>query len=230
MGADELNEHMLALRQLHEQERLSRDCTIVLLHAYYAWLAKVKTGEYPGPANARVFVASLLGVSQFVGNETVRIWEQSMPSSPRNNGRLRCLGTTGNFSRKRTSVCRGHDMYRKVRELVRMRRKNHERVTAVQVLEFLINDKHTALSVQSSILAHRREYQNDFRTVQLYLQRKAFKTGRRKDSLGTNSKHEALCAQFLRLLLENRALPPSRRRREVYLDESYILHHYNLVG
>ena len=71
------------------------------------------------------------------------------------------------------------------------------------------------------------EYDSALRASQRYLKRSGFLRGRRTGGLKINIEHIAWRNQYLRTILENRALPPSLRLREVYTDESYIHHHHH---
>lgn len=115
-----------------------------------------------------------------------------------------------------------------IRDFVRQKRLNRERVTATEVLHFLHENNLISVKTHSSGDFDERDYANALRAVQRLLRRNGFQRGPKTGAVRINPNHVAARNRYLRILLENRALPPNLRLTEVYSDESYLHHHHRL--
>lgn len=72
-----------------------------------------------------------------------------------------------------------------------------------------------------------QDYHDAVRSVCHSLNKNIFKIGERSGSYQMKCEHIAMRNEYLRVLIENRNLPPNLGRREVYTDESYVHHHHH---
>lgn len=109
-----------------------------------------------------------------------------------------------------------------VRKFVRDRRRNRQRTVAKDVLEYLIDQGLLVVGEGS----HAKKVA--LRAVQRFLQRQGYRRGSRPGSMGIQEKASLVEARrkYVCALRANRLSGPDVRLREVYLDESYVNHHY----
>jgi transposase len=113
-----------------------------------------------------------------------------------------------------------------VREFVRKRRQKYQKVTAKEVTNLLLQKGLIQVEKDELGVYDSRQLASAGRAVRRFLVRHGYRRGRRKATLVPNPEHEHKRDVFLQTLIENRSKPPNERLREVYLDESYIHHHY----
>ena len=113
-----------------------------------------------------------------------------------------------------------------VREYVRKRRQAKQKVTSSQVTEHLL--LHNVIHVEKDAFGvyDSKGIAAAGRAVRRFLTRHGYQRGRRKGTYVPSPENLAKRDIYLRTLIENRSKPPQERLREVYLDESYIHHHY----
>jgi hypothetical protein len=117
----------------------------------------------------------------------------------------------------------------KVQDFVRGRQMNRERVTARQVLDFLVQQKHLVVPIDGEGRYQKVPFKAAYRNVQRWLADFAgYDRGKRKGNLIRSSQNVAKKHHYLRTFFANGAKPPGERLREVYTpDESYIHEHYH---
>ena len=174
----------------------------------------IKKGEMvKGKAQART--CKLLGCSTKTVVAVTSEWNEDETVSG--------AAGTGNKRRKKTRVPRTKDVLVSVRNFVRARRRTQTRVTALDVRSHLRGEKHLVYDEEN-----KTDCRNALRAVQRYLRHEGFQRGVRKGVMSYQEK-ESLAKKrwdYLSALAANRAKPSGERKREVYLDESYIHHHY----
>jgi transposase len=116
--------------------------------------------------------------------------------------------------------------YYKVRDFVRESRMNHMRITAAQVLEFLLKEGILSIHMVGNITDAKAQ-KAALRATQRYLIRKGFLRGKKTGQVTIKASHIAMRDAYLMTIKKNRAQPANERLREVYLDESYVHHHYH---
>ncbi|OQR85868.1 hypothetical protein ACHHYP_11247 [Achlya hypogyna] len=110
-----------------------------------------------------------------------------------------------------------------VKEFVRLRRITRTRTVAKDVMAFL--DEHGYIAVDRGC---DRSMNTWLRAVQRYLGRRGYKRGKKPGaSLRLSSKHAVACATYVQAI-SRRLAATTDKVVMVYLDESYIHHHYKL--
>jgi transposase len=113
-----------------------------------------------------------------------------------------------------------------VREFVRKRRMNRQRVTGRQVLDFLVEQRVLHVPTDPDGKYQKKALAAAYRSVNRWLEYMAYRRGPRKNMVPDETlalkRH-----QYLVEFMNNRGKPPDSRLREVYLDESYIHEHYH---
>lgn len=104
-----------------------------------------------------------------------------------------------------------------------------QRVTARQVLDFLIEKGILTVLEDEPGIMNNLSFQSALRCVQRYLNRRGFARGRKKGAISIRLQHIAWRNRHIRLLYKYRSMPFEERLQEVYLDESYIHQHYAQV-
>ncbi len=139
------------------------------------------------------------------------------------------LSEKGNHDKKHTRIVAGSQTYFKVRDFVRERHINYQRVTATQVYWFLVAEK--LIDANHELSASRNQVINHsaIRCVQRFLVHNGFKRGKRSAGNLQNS-HIIWRNRYLRVLMQNRTKPERERFREFYLDKSYIHQHFSRLG
>ena len=226
LSTDDIDHELTVLRSLRGQTRLSRDAAIIVLHVYYAWLKMVKNGEAPGPANTRRIIPLLTGVSRHAVELNDEHYESERATNSDVTNLIRTVSIPGNFNPKPSRVRHGNEMYCVIRDYIREKSCRKERVTAVQLLNYLVDENHISVKRTNQVV-DKKDNENALRALRAYLRRTGFRRGKSTDHIRVNSNHELLRARYLRVLMENRPQPPELRRREVCLDESYIHHDHN---
>ena len=229
LSTDYIDHELTVLRSLRGQTRLSRDAAIIVLHVYYAWLKMVKNGEAPGPANTRRIIPLLTGVSRHAVELNDEHYESERATNSDVTNLIRTVSIPGNFNPKPSRVRHGNEMYCVIRDYVQEKRCRKERLSAVQLLYYLVHENHISVK-QTNQVVDKKDSENALRALRAYQKRKGFRRGKRIDHIRVNSNRELLRAKYLRVLMENRSQPPELRQREVYLDKSCIHHHHNSFG
>lgn len=97
-------------------------------------------------------------------------------------------------------------MVHAVRDFARKKRANREQVTSKDVLKFLIAEGHVSINGQVFGRPSTREFASALRVVQRFLCRNGFQRGSKTGAVRFNQQHVAARNEYLRVLLENRAL------------------------
>ena len=137
------------------------------------------------------------------------------------------LGRAGNTKAKETRIPRTERLRIEVRNFVRTRRMSRSRVTARQVLEYFLEQKHLVVPLDAQGRFEKLHFQSAYRATQRWLSEfGGYKRGKRKN-LVPSEQQVAKRHHYLREFFGNRAKPPAERWREVYTDQSYIHEHYH---
>jgi len=101
------------------------------------------------------------------------------------------------------------------------------RVTGRQILEFCLEQKIIILpQATNNEEVDRKNFESAYRAVRRWIVRHGYKRGKRTGNVVMKDGVVEKRDQFLLCFFRNRNLPEQERLREVYLDESYIHHHY----
>ena len=133
----------------------------------------------------------------------------------------------GNYSVKESRIPQTNALQVKVRNWVRERRGRRERTTARQVLDFLVEEKILVIPRASDGSYEKTGLTTGWRNVRRWLAKNGYKRGNRKGNLVPSQAQILRRHEYLRLFFHNRSLPDEERKREIYLDESYIHEHYH---
>ena len=181
---------------------------------------KMKGVKFPG---IREKVCSLFGVSSATYSNIMSTYLSE--SKLYTTGKEEC-GRTGGNNNKRRRITNLRSTQQLIREFVRCHRQRKEKVTAVQITKYLIEMDVLQCNKDAFGVYERKALKASEQAVRRYLQKLGYKRGRRKGQVVQNPEHVIKRDLFLQTLVQNRQKPPSERLREVYLDESYIHHHY----
>jgi hypothetical protein len=133
------------------------------------------------------------------------------------------VGRGGNAGQRDTRIPRTKAMQIKVRDFIQSQRMNQQRVTARQVLDFLVENQYVIVPLDERVA-----FDSANRAVRRWLAEFGrYERGKRKGNLVPSEANVAKKHHYLRTFFANRAKPPRERLREVYTDESYIHEHYH---
>jgi hypothetical protein len=186
-------------------------------------VGKAKASSVPAPA-VRAEVCRLFAISESTYSKILReyLMQRQVYVSGK-SGR----GRSGNTKEKPTRIPRTKKVAILIRDFFREKRKFRERVTAVQVMDFLTVTK---VNERSLLVVDRddiKSYKAAIRSVQRLLIHFGYKRGKRKDNIIPNEANLLKRDKYLVQFFANRAKPPGERLREVYTDESYLHLHHN---
>lgn len=200
---------------------LSKRVMRAVLQMQYDWLDKKQKAGAKGRVtkpNVRGTISHLFGISTHTLTGIVQRFfkDSSMYAKPR----------TGGLRRQERVRCTERNIVM-VRHFVREKRSKKKKVTAVQVTEHLLEEGVLEVPKDEYDVYMKKEMHAAVRAVRRFLVKNGYRRGSRKNghlrmSLDNIAKRDT----FLQTLVQNRALPKEERMREVYLDESYIHHHY----
>jgi hypothetical protein len=135
---------------------------------------------------------------------------------------------SGNSGAKVPRIPRTIALQISVRDFVRSRRMNWQRVTARQVLDFFVQQKNLIIPVDETGRYQLLPFKSAYRGVQRWLSEfGGYERGKPKGNLVPSPQNVAKKHHYLRTFFANRAKPPGERLREVYTDESDIHEHYH---
>ena len=115
-----------------------------------------------------------------------------------------------------------------VRDHVRDQRKERKRVMARQLVNLLVDMEIIGISKDVLGKYNRRVFNSSYRAMRRCLGKEKYKRGLRTGNLVPSPTVLLKKHQFLRRFWNNIEQKKYERLREVYIDESYINHHYNL--
>ena len=227
---EKIDEQIHLLKELRGSGNLAREDKINVLFVYFGLYReyvekKKKHKGRLGPANIQERTAAILKRSKHVVADIVKGWTDGAASADMREAAVEESGQRGNFKEKQSRVPHTKKVYFQLRDFVREKRQNRERVTGAQILDHLASEQVVTIKSTNNI-ADAKDYKAALRAVQRYLIRRGFQRGKRTGNISINEDHIAWRNMYLRTLRDNRALPIADRRREVYLDESYIHQHY----
>jgi transposase len=186
--------------------------------------ASSKKGGMPKRPAIKGTVTKLFGI----GNDqytqiTKKYFETRQSYSTGKTG----TGRTGNQTPKATRIARTLEVSLRVQKYIRDKRASRERVTARQLVDFLVGERFLAIPVDESGRFQSRAFETAYRNVRRFVESLGYERGRRTGNLVQKESVILHRQNFLKAFFENRARPPEDRLREVYMDESYIHHHYH---
>ena len=216
------------LRGAHFDEQLSLRVVHFALKEKDQYLeTKGKKAKVKGGAQVRDTVCAKLGI----GSATYSAIMQSHFGMDYNKKESRTAyesGDRGNFTDKATRIPQTSNMQGRIRHFVRIEQQNRKRVTGKQVLEMLIDEGILFVPKDNDGKYLKKEYDSAYRITRLWLSRNGYRRGKRKGNLALRENIRVKRDVFLKEFFANRAeTDPSKRLREVFLDESYIHQHYN---
>lgn len=136
-------------------------------------------------------------------------------------------GTRGNWRAKTKRIPMTNKVRRLIREFVNLQRANRTRVTARQVLELLVREKLLGIPRNADGNFEKQQFATAYRNVRRLLQRLGYRRGKRSGNIALKAHVAAHRDEYLEEYFKLRSLPVNEQYREVYLDESYIHHHYH---
>mgnify|MGYP005854614081 CR=1 FL=1 len=205
----------------------TRDLSIRVVHMalklrdeYLAKKTKYEAAYEDHGARVRERVIDLLGISSSIYTRIMNTYltegtKGIYLSSPR-----------GNHAPKSTRLARTKSLQHRVREYVRSERAERRRVTARQVLEFMLESKDITVELDEDGKYEKRALATAYRRCRGYLQQLGYKRGKRSGNIVVKQHIAVKRDLFLKAFFENRR-KRNGRLREVFLDESYIHQHYN---
>jgi hypothetical protein len=208
-------------RQRRKHHALSIDEKLTIVHLYL-FLKKKKADNQPlvfsGQPQSTIphQVGEMLGY----GHNTVdNIFNEYMK-----HGRIDEAKPPGNRAPKRTRVPDDPAVLAEVHQFVRTGRGDKRLVTARDLLDHLLQQKLMHLPNTS-----KKAYRSAHRAVQRYVRRKGMQRGVKKGKLSfqESEKLRQLREQYLHAMAANRAKDTTQQLRELYMDESYVHHHYH---
>lgn len=133
----------------------------------------------------------------------------------------------GNTKSKQTRIPRTVECILQTQKFVRDMRAKRQRVTARQVLDFLIANEVLMVPVAANGTYQARAFATAYRATRRFVESLGYERGRRTGNLVPKKSVLLKKAHYLQLFVANRKKPVEERLREVYLDESYIHQHYH---
>jgi hypothetical protein len=145
------------------------------------------------------------------------------------SGSKRGVGRGGKSTAKNTRIPRTFTLQVSVRDFIRSHRMQRQRLTGCQVLDCFVEQKHLAIPRDPLGRYEMLPFNTAYRVVQKWLTEfsGSYERGKRKANLVPSPQNVAKKHHYLHSFFANRAKPPRERRREVYIDESYICEHYH---
>jgi len=110
---------------------------------------------------------------------------------------------------------------------VREQRSKRQRITARQLVDFLVEKGKLHVKKDATGLFERKSLETAYRGVRRFVEALGYERGKRTGNIIQKKSVVEHKAKYLREFFANRALAPEDRMREVYLDESYIHEHYH---
>ncbi len=181
-------------------------------------------------ARARQETARLCVRYKMTVSRLVTAWNKAVKSSDNTEVQnvIVNVPAAGNLSPKATRISTRNDLFVKVREFIHAKRSAREKISATEVLLFLIERNECTVTVNDDEIFDEKDYKAALRSTQRYLYKIGFCRGTTKSALKIKDCHIAQRNAYLRMLRNNRAKPVRSRLIEVYTDESYINHHHRL--
>ena len=108
---------------------------------------------------------------------------------------------------------------------MRDRHSRLELTTSCDILSHLVEQSYVSVDISDN---KNKNYKSALRAVQRYLSNHGFKRGLKNNKIAIAEKQSLVDKrnEYIHILFENRKQDINNRLREVYLDESYIHHHY----
>ncbi|KAG7373531.1 DDE superfamily endonuclease [Nitzschia inconspicua] len=136
-------------------------------------------------------------------------------------------GRSGNKSAKETRIPDTLGVQILVREFIRGKCAKRERVTARQVLDYLVSVNIISVETGEDGVMIPKAFATAYRSVQRWLKKNFYNRCRRTGNLVMKESVILHKQRFLRRFWANRNALPEEQLREVMLDESYIHQHYH---
>lgn len=222
-----LRDQIKRLTDKRAHQVLTREERIDILRVYFS--LKVRHLNTGFSVDLHAEVAFLLGRAKGTVSKVVKEWGNVAITDGATASDFEVvispLKTRGNRNSKVSVVPNTPSVRYMVRDYVRERRLRCQRVTARQIMDFLVEKGVLQQNSENDLLSP-TTIQSLIRAVQRYLIRSGFCRGKKARKFTVKYEHVAWRNRYIRLLLKNRSLPLNERLREVYLDESYVHHHY----
>lgn len=233
----EVEEHIATVVSLRSFKDLVKGEKLDILMVYFNIIARHmeeqsrNKGRKAKPVEAVEQTAKTLRRSPTSVKRLVQSWKDAfqLPAEQRLPALFRILHVENSRETSQEKRARiSQHCYPIVRDYVRTMRLNRSRVTARQIVDVLV--AHEKLNVERNVATNeydRKALSSALRTVQRFLIKHKFKRGRKTGTLKVGDDQVVLRNKYIKTLLNNREAPQTHRKREVYLDESYIHQHYN---
>lgn len=219
------------LDALREKGQLRPDEKRIIVRVYYA-LHKDSFKRNPTQSvDAINRTAALLGVGRSTVGKLITKWNKTASEdSESEEARKTVLSKNTKASRPNKTYYRvpnSREVFCEVRNFITEKRAKRAKVCSPEVFSFLVDKGYITVSKDTYGVYKHSDYKAALKTVQRYLNRKGFLRGKRQCIVHMNPKHIAWRNSYIRTIIENRMKPKPLRLREVYMDESYVHHHYH---
>lgn len=200
---------------------LNEDQKFEIIHGHFATELQNIENHDKNPnrrlkgAYAREKVAKLLGYGNKTVGTVMREWIDHQTVSE--------AQPPGNGNAKVSRVPQAKIIVNSVRTFVRQRRLKLQRTVAKDVLRFLIDNHYVNVSEND-----KKDYAAALRATQRFLVHSGYRRGKRNGAFNIQEKESLINKRnsYITEIMDNRNKPPDEQLREVYVDESYIHHHY----
>lgn len=183
-------------------------------------------------SHSRERTARLIGRSPATIARLLCAWNRALPTIRVNHQSVHKFlfvsHRRGNHNAKDCRIPNSEELVRQVRDFVRQKRIDRERVTAREVLLFLLDCNEITIVLGPDGEFETSAYNSAIRATQRFLSRNTFQREKKTGVVRVNPLHVARRNRYLQIILSNRSLPVHQRLTEVYTDESYLHHHHRM--
>lgn len=217
----QLQQNLHVLKAWRGRQNLSEHTAAIVLHVYTQLKLQhqlsVKKSGRRKKINFVKETARLTGCGVKTVSNLYRKWHFRAQKDQDSQTAVVTAGSRGNFCRKATRIPSTAYVGALVRQFIRDRRINQERVTATQVLGMLRENR--IVNIKESPLGgdDENDYESALRVMRSYLTREGFVRGVRQ-AVGFPPQNKDVIARYIGALFQNRSRPPHDRLREVCFD------------
>lgn len=228
------NWHIAKLDSLRGRGPVREDEKRSILRVFYTLKKEKNESESSSDSfNIRTRTAELFGRGEATISRIVSRWIRSNYETQGevSDPYLSALSTRcpGNRVAKFKRIKDTEELFLETRDFVVQKRNNGERITAREVLHYMIEKKVVDIRTNPDGSYDVKDMNAAYRSVQRYLSRVGFQRGKRSKNIRMNPEHLILRNHYLCEIIKNRSKPKEERLNEVYTDESYIHHHHKFV-
>lgn len=222
-----IDEQLRKLKLLRGSAALTKEEGIDILFVYFT--INKEYLNLPEPASALMRTSKIVGRSIRTVSKVVQSWCDGQCQSNENVSNVELVTKPNSRGQKtihQTSVPNTPAVKALVRDFVMEKRLCHERVTARQMLDLFVEKGLVNVPTMADGIYTASGLSSALRAVQRYLVRAHFLRGNRRGKVALKPKNIAWLHRYLRAIAKNASSDDSERLRLVFLEESYIHHHY----